>query len=100
MGGHSACLRSAAAADRLYEIHEVDGVHELEPFPWNHAVKWRHYANTMAFAHSVFKAMEEHGSILIYCKRGANRSAAAALLCLAWATGRWNQKLDVSWAPQ
>ena len=45
------------------------------------------------FAKSVFAALEQHDSVLVYCKQGANRSAAGVALVLCIGSGCTSQQV-------
>ena len=68
----------------MYDIKELPDVKEL------HGESWYYYTNrgevgsveAIMWAKRIFQAVEEHGSVLIYCETGAKKSGAAALLLL------------------
>ena len=75
-----------------YHVMEIEGVHEVPPCSINwllDAVRRGHRReDAAAFVQATYLALLEHGSLLLCCKQGANRSAAAAVAVIHYATGQ------------
>ena len=65
---------------RLYHVRHIAGVRELPSCSWNYLVRHRLHKTALMWARSMIEAALEVGSVLVYCKRGANRSAGGGVL--------------------
>ena len=64
----------------------VAGVQDLEDFVWNRWCKGNVFSEINNFVSDVAFELRSQG-VLVYCKKGANRSAAAAIAVIAYITG-------------
>ena len=61
----------------------VEGLHELEDFTWNYWCNRNGFELINEFVRNVAVQLRTQG-VLLYCKQGANRSAAAAIAVIAY----------------
>ena len=77
---------------QAYSIVKVAGVREVPGASMNYLLDCARSGlgrqETTDFVKEAYLALLEHGSLLLYCKQGANRSAAAAVAVIAHATGQ------------
>ena len=70
---------------------QVTGVEDLDDFVWNHWCDHDGFEQIKTFVRNVAVKLRTRG-VLVYCKQGANRSAAAAIAVIAYITGaKWEQ---------
>ena len=75
---------------QAYEIVDMTefGIHECPPFPSN-MMQWPHWeARAVAAVKNFFAFWRSRRRVLIYCRQGANRSAAMVCLVMSAACGR------------
>ena len=74
----------------------LTGVHDLKDFVWNFWCTSDGFSQINQFVRNVAVQLRTHG-VLLYCKQGANRSAAAAIAVITYITGApWMQCEDMA----
>ena len=74
----------------------IAGVHDLEDFVWNYWCTGDGFSEINQFVRIVAVQLRTEG-VLLYCKQGANRSAAAAIAVITYITGAsWTECADMA----